>query len=132
MTNTEIIQHIYDRLIAGDAKSIFARFDPEIEFRLAEGHPYQPGGASWRGHEAVMKNFFVRAGDEWESWRVLVQEIFEASGAVIVECRYAGVYRPTGRPLDAQACHIWKLRDGNVTSFHQYINTAHLHDVMTK
>ena len=31
--------------------------------------------------------------------------------------------------LDAQVCHIWKISDGKVTSFQQYVNTAQLLDV---
>ncbi len=53
-------------------------------------------------------------------------EIAEAPGVVVVECRYSPRYKPTGRALDAQVCHIRRLRDGKVTSFHQYLNTANL------
>jgi ketosteroid isomerase-like protein len=35
-----------------------------------------------------------------------------------------------GRSLDAQACHVWKLRDGKIVSFQQYADTAQLQDVM--
>src|SRR5262249_50937678 len=49
---------------------------------------------------------------------------------VVVECRYTGVYKPTGRALDIQVCHIWKLTGSRVVSFHQYIDTARLQAVM--
>jgi hypothetical protein len=36
---------------------------------------------------------------------------------------------PTGKKLDAQACHVWKIRDGKVASFQQYVDTAQLQGV---
>jgi ketosteroid isomerase-like protein len=49
---------------------------------------------------------------------------------VVVECRYTGVHRTTGKSLDAQACHVWKLAGGKVTSFQQYVDTAQLYGAM--
>jgi hypothetical protein len=37
-------------------------FDARIEFRLAEGHPYQIEGKPWVGGQEVVKHFFMRAG----------------------------------------------------------------------
>ena len=49
---------------------------------------------------------------------------------MIAEGRYAGSHKGTGKALDAQFCHVFKLRDGKVTSFQQYVDTARLQDVM--
>ena len=43
---------------------------------------------------------------------------------VVVEARYTGTYKQTGKKLDAQVCHIWKIRDGKIMSFRQYTDTA--------
>jgi uncharacterized protein len=47
----------------------------------------------------------------------------------VVEARYTGTFKQTGKELDAQVCHVWNIRDGKVTSFQQYVDTAHLRDV---
>ena len=57
--------------------------------------------------------------------------VHELGETVVVEGRYRAVYKPTGKALDAQACHVWQLRNGTVTSFHQYVDTAQLQEVMT-
>jgi ketosteroid isomerase-like protein len=54
----------------------------------------------------------------------------ETADAVIVEGRYTGLYKPTGRRMDLQVCHVWRFRGGEVTSFHQYLDTASLQRVM--
>lgn len=130
MTSLEVVKECYARLAQRDTPALLALFDPQIEFRLAQGHPYRMNGEPWIGVPAVAQNFFMKAGPEWEKWRILPGDFLEAEGAVIVECRYTGTYKPTGNPLDVQVCHIWRVNRGKVTSFHQYIDTARLQKTM--
>lgn len=130
MTNAETVKHVYRSLMQGDVPSILATFDPNIEFRLAEGHPYEPDGKPWVGIEAVTTNFFTRAGRDWEAWSLTCDDVIDLGDAVVVEARYHGVYKPNRAPLSAQVCHVWRFRDGRITSFHQYVDTAHLQRVM--
>ena len=132
MSNAELVAYVYERFEAGDGASVLATFDKHIEFRLAEGHPYQPDGTPWLGPDAVAKNFFMKAGPEWEDWTVSYGKLLELSDAVIVECRYGGLYKPTGRRMNVQVCHVWRFADGKITSFHQYLDTAALQKVMSK
>jgi ketosteroid isomerase-like protein len=128
--NVQIIRDAYTSFLQRDIPSVLAMFDPHIEWRMAEGHPYQPDSGPWIGPEAITRGFFMRAGSEWDGFTLTPSAFHEAGNAVIVECRYTGVYKPTGKRLDAQVCHIWKLTNGTVTSFQQYIDTAQLQDVM--
>jgi ketosteroid isomerase-like protein len=130
MSNVEVVKEIYERFSQGDVAGILARFEPDVEFRLAEGHPYQPSGRPWFGKEAVTQNFFMKAGPEWDGWTIILGEVVDTVDAVVVECRYAAVYKPTAKALDVQVCHVWRLRDGTVRSFHQYLDTARLQEVM--
>ena len=132
MNNSEIVKHIYDKLAQGDAAAILSTFDQNIQFRLAEGHPYSPDNQTWHGPEAVTRNFFMRAGGEWQDWKVHIHELLETEDAVIVEGRYTGIYKPTGKNMDIQVCHVWRLHGGKVTSFHQYLDTGHLQEIMVK
>jgi uncharacterized protein len=130
MSKLETIRHIYDWFGKGDAEAILATFDKDIEFRLAEGHPYSPDGQPWVGRDAITKNFFVKAGAEWRDWTFEIDSAIETPDSVIVEGRYSSVYKPTGRELDAQGCHVWRFRNGQITSFHQYVDTAQVQHVM--
>ena len=58
------------------------------------------------------------------------KQFHDAGDTVVVEGRYTGTYKATGKSLDAQVTHIWSLRDGKVTSFQQYVDTAQLQEVM--
>ena len=129
-SKVDTIRHVYERFAKGDAAAILATFADDIEFRLAEGHPYQPDGTPWIGGDAITSNFFVKAGAEWQDWSFKVHAVIETPDAVVVEGRYSSVYKPTGRRLDAQGCHVWRFRNGRIASFHQYVDTARVQHVM--
>ena len=42
----------------------------------------------------------------------------------------ATTFKPTGKSMDTQVCHVWDIKDGKVTRFQQYVDTAKLHAVM--
>jgi len=130
MTNIQVVKRVYEAFGRGDIPTVLADFAPDVEWRLAEGHPYAPEGEAWVGADAIRQHFFMRAGGEWDRFSVVPREFHEAGDAVILEGRYTGVYRPTGKNLDAQFCHVWKVRHGKIASFQQYIDTAHLQHVM--
>ena len=130
MSKVETIRHIYDRFAKGDAAAILATFTDDVEFRLAEGHPYSADGDPWIGGDAITQNFFVKAGADWQDWTFTIHDVIETPDAVVVEGRYSAVYKPTGRELDAQGCHVWRFRHGRIASFHQYVDTARVQHVM--
>jgi ketosteroid isomerase-like protein len=130
MQNVDTVRKIYSDFAAGDAASILAVFAADVEFRLAEGHPYRGRGAAWVGHDEIATKFFAVAGPEWQDWLITVLAVIEAADAIVVEGRYTGRYKPTGRTMDLQVCHVWRFRGGRVASFHQYVDTARLQHVM--
>jgi len=130
MQHVDTVRKIYRDFAAGDAAAILATFADDVEFRLAEGHPYRGSGGAWTGKEAIATHFFAVAGPEWEGWTIGVEKTIETADAVVVEGRYTGLYKPTRRQMDVQVCHVWRFRGGKVASFHQYLDTARLQDVM--
>jgi ketosteroid isomerase-like protein len=129
MGNVEVVKEAYEKFGRGDIPSLVLLFDPRIEWRLAEGHPYSPDGKPWVGAEAITENFFMKVGPEWEGFTILPREFHDAGDTVVVECRYTGVYMLTGKSMDIQVCHVWKLGDERITSFQQYIDTGQLQRV---
>ena len=130
MKPADTVQKIYRDFAIGDAAAILATFADDVEFRLAENHPYRDAAGPWRGKQAIAQNFFAVAGPEGEGWRMCVEQTVETADAIVVEGRYKGLYKPTKRPMDVQVCHVWRFRGGEVASFHQYVDTAALRRVM--
>lgn len=132
MEHADTVRNIYRCFAAGDAPAILETFADDVEFRLTENHPYRGTADAWRGKEAVVRNFFAVAGPEWDAWTMHVEQLIEAPGAVVVEGRYTGSYKPTGRHMDVQVCHVWRFDGAKVASFHQYVDTAGLRRVMVE
>jgi hypothetical protein len=130
MGNVQIVQGGYEAFGRGDVPSVLALFDPNIEWREAESNPYKPDGQAWIGGDAIVQNLFIRLGTEWDGFTVTPQQFHDAGDTIVVECRYTGTHKTTGKGIDAQACHVWRFNDGKVTHFQQYVDTAQLQDVM--
>lgn len=130
MSNARTIQDLYAAFGRGDIPAVLGGLDEDVAWREAEGNPYQPSGEAWIGPQAVLENLFVRLGSEWQDFTVHPRDLHEAGDTVVVEGRYTGTFLATGASLDAQVCHVWKLRDGKVTSFQQFVDTAQMQAVM--
>jgi uncharacterized protein len=130
MKHVDIVRKVYRDFAAGDAASILAVFADDVEFRLAEGHPYRGAGGAWVGKDAIATQFFAVAGPEWERWSIGVDATVETADTVVVEGRYTGRYKATARQMNVQVCHVWRFRGDEIASFHQYVDTAGLQYVM--
>lgn len=124
MGNLETIRGMYDAFGQGDIATVLGGMDPKIEWREAEGNPYRMDGSPWIGPDQILEQLFMKLGTEWDGFTVHPKEFYDAGDTVVVEGRYTGTYKATGKSLDAQMCHVFKMRDGKVTSFQQFVDTA--------
>ncbi len=53
-----------------------------------------------------MNKLFARLAQEWAGFEVHPNLFYDAGETVIVEGRYSGIYRATGKEQDTQMCHI--------------------------
>ena len=130
MDNVKLMKDLYDAFGRGDIPAVLGAMSPAIQWHQAEGNPYNPSGQPWVGPDAVLNNLFMRLGTEWEGFAVHPWAFHGAGDSVIVEARYSGTYKPTGKSMDTQVCHVWDIKDGKLTRFQQYVDTAKLRDVM--
>ncbi len=108
----------------GDIQRVLAAFDDRIEWRQAEGNPYQPDGAPWIGKDTIMTKLFARIATEWDRFEATPKTFTPTADGVLVQGRYTDTYRSTGNRVDAQFAHVWQLRGGKATNFQQYLDTG--------
>ncbi len=130
--NVQTVRDAYDAFGRGDLPTVLGLMDPNIEWSEAEGNPYQPSGKAWKGPDAIVENLFVKILEDFDGTFVIhPEEFYDAGDTVVVEGRYTGTAKASGKVLDAQVCHVFKIRDGKVTSFQQFVDTAQLQDVLS-
>lgn len=130
-SNIDLAKQLYDLFGRGDIPGVLGLFDPQIEWREAEGTPYQPDGAPWTGPDAVLNKLFVRIGAEWDGFTVTPRAFTVTDRGVLMEGRDTGTDKSTGHAVDAQVAHHLTMRDGKLTGFQQYVDTAALQAAMT-
>jgi uncharacterized protein len=129
MDNVKLLKDLYNAFGRGEIPVVLGAMSPHIQWSQAEGNPYRPTGEPWHGPDEV-NELFMRLGGEWDGFTVHPSSFHDAGNSVIVEGRYTGTFKATGKSMDTQVCHVWDVKDGKVTRFQQYIDTAKLQDVM--
>lgn len=66
----------------------------------------------------------MRLGTEWDGFAAIPSQFVAEGDTVVVLGEYSGAFRATGRAFRAPFAHVWKLRDGRVTTFTQITDTV--------
>jgi hypothetical protein len=130
MDDVKLLRSLYEAFSRGDVPKVVGAMSPDIKWYEAESNPYMPSGEAWIGPDAVLNNLFMKLATEWDGFAVHPKSFYGAGDSVIVEARYTGRYKATGKSMDTQVCHVWDVKNGKVTRFQQYVDTAKLQTVM--
>jgi uncharacterized protein len=120
--NVALIQRLYEAFAAGDVGGVLGAFSADIVWNEAEGFPYSDRNP-YQGPAAVAEGVFGRIMSDWEGFAVVPEELLDAGDTVVALGRYFGTSRKTGQSLRAQHVHVWRIADGKVTGFQQYVDT---------
>jgi uncharacterized protein len=118
-----VVRQVYDAFARGDVPAVLATFDAQIDWREAEGYAYADGNP-YIGPDAVLQGVFGRLMADFDGFTVTPQEFLATPDAVVTLGRYTGTHKGSGRPLDAQFAHVWRVHDGKIHRFQQYTDTA--------
>jgi len=130
--NVSAISELYANFGKGDVPAVLAAMDPNIVWNEAEGNALADGNP-YMGPEAVLKGVFERVLAGFPNFTIndIVLHNME-NGQVLATLRYKGTMKSTGKDLNAQAAHLWTLKDGKIIAFQQYVDTKQLNDVGRK
>lgn len=120
--NVALVRAIYDAFGAGDVPGVLGRMDAKIVWNEAENYPYADRNP-YVGPQAVLEGVFMRIGGDWDGFAVKMGELLDAGDTVVALGRYTGMHKKTGKALDHQAAHVWRIKDGKAVGFQQYADT---------
>lgn len=123
VSNAQMVRSLYDAFGRGDVPTVLAAFDPNIVWVEAENSTYADHNP-YRGPQGVAQGVFTRIGQDWNNFRLNIDQVVDGGDDVVVLGRYTASNKGTGQPLNAQFAHVWKVRNGKIVSFQQYTDTA--------
>lgn len=128
-SNVEVVQQVYAAFVRKDLPAILNLQAEGAEWSVAGPAEQIPWAAPRPGREGVSD--FLRTLAQW-----LVAERFDirdylSSGDKVVALGYQqGHVRPTGIPYAFDFVHVWTLRQGKITSFRVYYDSAYVASVL--
>jgi len=130
MTNLEIVRSTYEgKNSAENGRNLAAYAAADIVWTEAKGFPY---GGTYTGLEAIGKNVFRRLATEWTDYKFTPEGYVAEGDRIVAYGTYSAVNNSTGKPMQARVAHVWKLKDGKIISFEQFVDSQTVNDSFGK
>ena len=119
-SNTAVIQNVYAAFNRGDIQTVLANVESN-----AEWVNYGPSSVPYFGNFAGrLTDFFQAIGQSTSNGSVAVERYMEAGDNVITEGRWTATVKETGGRIDAPIAHVFTLRDGKISGWRGYSDSA--------
>ena len=119
-TNTTVLKSTYAAFNSGDIQTILANVAPN-----AEWVNYGPAAVPYFGDfSGRMADFFTAIGESTTGGSVTIDQYIASGDVVVSQGRYRATVRNTGTKIDAPIAHVFTMRDGKITSWKGYGDTA--------
>lgn len=128
--NVSIIDGLYKAFAEGDIPTVLAGMDANIVWNEAESNSFADGNP-YIGPDAVLNGVFARLGADHEYFKLEdIQLHGMDNNQVLATLRYDAKVKNTGKTYNAQAEHLWTLKDGKVIAFQQFLDTKKVVEAM--
>lgn len=118
----DVVRRLYTAFARGDAAGALSEMHESLEWNEAENFTYADRNP-YHSPAAVAEGVFGRLVAEWDDYEATPSELLESGDTVIALGRSKGKNKSTGRWMDAQFAHVWRVKDGKIVGFQQYIDT---------
>lgn len=123
--NLELVRTVYGRFSAGDVAGVLALWNDVLDCQScmglgAEQFPNAGLRQGKPGLEALLADY-ARTLD-YDTYEP--REFSEDGDTVFVLGHCAGTFKPTGKRFTSEWAHVFRLRDGKVSAFQEFCNTA--------
>jgi len=126
--NVDLMRRAYEAFNRGDIESVLGMMADDVQFVVAENYLYYRG-TPYAGKQDIAEKLFSKVGTDWDGYWIDVEKLHDAGDIVVMQGRYRGTYKASGRTMSAQAAHLWTVRDGRIAKLEQYVDTAGIRDV---
>lgn len=123
--NLFTIQQAYEAFRKKDLPMILDLQADDTEWSVAGPGNLIPWAAPRFGRDGVAD--FLKVLADWLVPEVFrIDEYLSQENTVVAIGYQRGLVKPTGNPYEFDFVHVWKLREGKITRFRVYYDTAYL------
>ena len=120
--NVEVVKENYAAVGRGDIPALLDLLTEDVDWSM-QGPSVIPWAGARRGRQQVAE-FFALLGQTLEFQRFEPRE-FIAQGETVVVIGYErSLVKPTGRTFEQEWVHVYTLRDGKISKFRIFEDTA--------
>ena len=115
----DVVRSAYESFRRGDLEALLGTLAPTITWRCPE---VLPQGGNYEGVDGAAE-FFASVAEAWSEISVEVDAIVGDGDRVVVLGRTSGAANAaSGAHVEYQWAHAWRVRDGQVVSFDEYLD----------
>lgn len=128
MTNLDIIKSTYEgKTSEENGRNLQQYLAPDASWTEAAGFPY---AGTYIGFEEIVRNVFSKLASEWIDYKFVPEDYMALGDQVVAYGTYHGTYKSTNKSFQARVAHLWKLKEGKIVSFEQFVDSKMVTDAM--
>jgi uncharacterized protein len=120
--NTRLVRQAYQSVKAGDFQSFLNALGEDVQWQLPEMENV-PFAGTWRGREQVGR-FFSTVAQAQDVIEFEPEDYIAQGDKVVALGRFSSCVKSTGSVSASAWAHVWTIKDGKVTHFREYVDTA--------
>jgi ketosteroid isomerase-like protein len=120
--NLDVIRQGYEAFGRGDINALLDSFDEQIQW-VTPGPPELATSGKRTGRQEVA-GFFAAVNQLFDIQRFEPREFIAQGDLVVVLGSETAAARSTGKVLDLDWVHVFTMRNGKVTAFQEFFDTA--------
>jgi hypothetical protein len=121
-TNTKIVQEGYEKFGSGDIEGLLNLFADDITWTVPKIE--NAAFAGKRKGKSAVGDFFSELNEAEDIQRFEPLEFIAQGDKVMVLGESAVTVKTTGKSYETEWVHVFHLRDGKVTEFKEFFDTA--------
>jgi uncharacterized protein len=121
-SDVQTLKDAYEAFNRGDVPAVLAAMDPDINWH-EPGGGHAPSG-TFHGSQTVGNEVFSAVPQNFEEFSAQPDHFFEAFDDHVVVVGQFRAKPKGGGDMTAAFAHVWQMRDGKATHFHNYVDAA--------
>ncbi|HEX3558157.1 MAG TPA: nuclear transport factor 2 family protein [Pyrinomonadaceae bacterium] len=120
--NLRVVQQAYENFKTGSVEALLGQLSDDVDWRLPETEGVPFAGA--RRGQAQVAEFFSTLADAQATLRFEPREFVAQGDKVVALGDYSWRVKKNGREYGGDWAHVFTIREGKITGFHEYMDTA--------